>query len=197
MRTGTVLLFIVSLAIGTQAQTSTTAQDSPDVLIQNYVWGATQRMVYNKDPKFEANSGGTPLDTKGNPINTAGNPVNLAGVPINTEPVRPQGAARAAGSPLGGSTETIQNIEVRHETYVEVKNSGNKTIKAIRWDYVFFADPALAHELKRYKFRSKKKLAPGAIGFLSESVATRAASHYQRVFINHVEFADGTAWQRP
>lgn len=197
MRAAFGLVFLAALALAAYAQSPTTEQECPDILIQNYVWGALQRNVSSKDPKFEANSSGVPMDAKGNPINTVGNPINLAGVPLNTDPVRPQGSGRAGGNPAGGSVGMEQSVEVRYETYVGVKNIGAKTIKVVQWDYVFYTEPTLAQELKRYKYRSKKKLAPGAIGFLSEYVTKRAASRYQKVFINRVEFADGSVWQRP
>lgn len=197
MKAAVLLLFIVLLAASASAQVSSSTQECPDVLIQNYEWGVTHRSVYNDDPRFKADSGGRPINTRDNPVNTVGNPVNMVGVPVDTAPVRPQGTPPAAQTPIARGSDMIQNIAIRHETYLLVKNSGSKIIKAIGWDYVFFTDSTGEHELKRHTFRSKKKIAPGEAKFLSEYVDKRAASRYQKVFINRVEFADGSIWQRP
>jgi hypothetical protein len=197
MKAVSALLFLISLATSALAQTSTPTPDCPDVLIQDYAWGVVRRSVSSEDPKFKANSTGRSLNTKDNPINTVGNPVNMEGIPVDTSPVRPQGAPPTAQVQPGGNPETVQDIQIRRETYLLVKNSGNKTIKAINWDYVFFTDSEMRHELKRHKFRSKKKIAPGEAKFLSEYVSVRSISRYQRVLINQVEFADGSIWQRP
>lgn len=196
MKAASVLLFIIFLATNTPAQNPASEQDCPDVLIQDYAWGVTRRNKSNTDPTYRADSGGK-LNTRDNPINSVGNPVNMVGVPVNTAPVRPQGAPPVGQIPVSDGSEMLQNIEIRRETYLLVKNSGNRIIKTIDWEYVFFTDASLEHELKRQKFHTKKKLAPGEVKFLSEYVSKRASSKYQKVFINRVEFADKSVWQRP
>jgi hypothetical protein len=197
MKAAAVLLFIIFLTTGALAQSPALELECPDVLIQDYAWGVTRRTSSNSDPNYRADTGGK-LNTKDNPINSVGNPVNMVGVPINTAPVRPQGAPPAGLNPgAGSSSEMVQNIVVRRETYLLVKNSGNKIIRTVDWDYVFFTDASMEHELKRNKFHSKKKIAPGEVKFLSEYVSKHAASKYQKVFVNRVEFADKSIWQRP
>ncbi|OLE51783.1 MAG: hypothetical protein AUG51_21210 [Acidobacteria bacterium 13_1_20CM_3_53_8] len=165
--------------------------------VRGYEWGVTHRSISAEDPTFNADSVGRRPNTQEHPINTVGDPVNTMGIPVNTSPVRPQGTIPVQRSPIPlGNPEIVETVEVQRETYVLVKNSGNKIIKAIDWDYVFFSDEAMEHEVKRHKFRTRKKIAPGASKFLSEYVEKRAASRYQRVFINRVEFADGSVWLR-
>lgn len=190
------MLFIIFLATGASAQNETSAMECPEVLIQDYAWGVTRKNVSSADPNYRADSGGK-INARDNPINTVGNPVNMVGVPVNTAPVRPQGAPPGPQVSVGGSSEMEENIVIRRETYVLVKNSGDKIIKAVDWDYVFFTDLTMEHELKRHKFRTRKKIAPGEVKFLSEYVDKHAASKYQKVFINRVEFADKSVWQRP
>ncbi len=201
MRMAYVLLIGISLVTCALAQNSPLEKDlekgCPGLSVQDYQWGVTHRTSNKEDPIFKADSSGRRLNTKDNPINTISNPLNAVGVPMGTNPVRPQGEAPPPETPIGSSLESIENVEVRRESYVLVKNSGPNTVKAINWDYVFFSDSAMEHELKRHKFHSKKKVAPGEAKFLSEYVFSRALSQYQKVFINRVEFVDGSIWQRP
>ena len=195
MNVTAVLLVTISLATCVAAQNPPTTQESTDVLVQDYRWGVTRRASRSEDPLFNADSSGRRMNTRDNPVNTIGNPVNTVGIPMGTAPVRPQGDPPARDPALSNS-ESVQNVEVRRESYILVKNVGAKTIKAISWDYVFFKDAAREHELKRHKYNSKKKIAPGETKFVSEYVDQRAASKYQTVLINKINFADGSFWQR-
>jgi len=190
------LLVIISLTICVSAQNPPLAQqDCPDLVVQDYRWGVTHRSRSADDPIFKADSSGRRMNTRDDPINTVGNPVHTVGVPMGTNPVRPQGDPPTR-DPGVGDIERIEISEVRRENYMLVKNVSAKVIKAIDWNYVFFSDAALEHELKRYKYRSKKKIAPGEMKFVSEYVDKRAASEFQSVVINKIEFADGSVWQK-
>jgi len=76
-------------------------------------------------------------------------------------------------------------------------NSGSKTIKAIVWDYVFFADAGMNQELTRYQINSRKKLAPGETKVLKGVVWAKSRSPYQQAYLRRIEYADGTVWQAP
>jgi hypothetical protein len=198
MKAVAALIFIVSIAAGASAQNSAQPNECPDVKVQDFAWGVAQRMVFSEDPRFKPDSSGRPVNTKDNPINSVGSSVNMTGVPLETAPVRPQGTPRGFQIPVAeNKSDTVQTIETRRETYMLVKNAGNKIIKKISWDYVFFSDAAMQQELKRHQFKSKKKIAPGEAKFLSEYVVKRAPSRYQRVFISRVEFGDGSIWPGP
>jgi hypothetical protein len=190
------LSVIICLASCISAQTPPpNQQDCPDILVQDYRWGVTHRTKANEDPVFKADSTGRRMNTRDNPVNTVGNPVNTMGVPMGTNPVRPQGEPPARDPSLS-TLESIESVEVRRESYMLVKNVSAKIIKAINWEFVFFSDDAREHELKRYRYHTRKKIAPGGVGFVSEYVDDRAASKFQTVVINRIEFADGTIWQR-
>ena len=160
MKLAASVIIITALASGVWAQLPASDKDCPEVVTQDFAWGVVRKKVSGEDPKFSANSSGSMVNTKDNPINTVGNPVNMIGVPINSNPVRPQGPQPPSQVPIPQRTEIVQSIEVRRETYLLVKNSGNKIIKSIKWDYVFFNDADLSQELKRFKFHSKKKISP-------------------------------------
>jgi len=192
-----ILLLITSLVISAQAQDTTStqnpssAQDCPDVSVQSFAWGVMHQTANDVDPSFMAeiqgeSRGGNQAARTTSPTDSPSTPVRMPGsVPVPRSP---------SGS--GASPETVERVGVQRESYVLVKNSGNRIIKAIYWDYVFFTDEAMKHEVKRHKFRTKKRIAPGETKFLSEIVDGRADSAYQRVFINRVEFTDGSVWLR-
>lgn len=192
-----VLLATIALATCVSAQNPSPSSPAyPDIVVQDFRWGVTHRNRRADDPIFKADSSGRRVNTRDDPINTMSNPVNTMGVPMGTSPVRPQGSPPTR-DPVVGEMERIENVEVRRENYLLVKNVSARAIKAIDWNYVFFSDATLEHELKRYKYHSKKKIAPGEMKFVSEYVDRRAASEFQAVVINKIEFADGSVWQRP
>jgi hypothetical protein len=83
------------------------------------------------------------------------------------------------------------------ESYVLVRNSGTRTVKSVSWSYVFYDSARREREVRRVRFQSKEKIAPGEMKFISEQVADPAPSAFGDVVIERVEFADGSAWQAP
>jgi hypothetical protein len=91
---------------------------------------------------------------------------------------------------------------------VKVKNTGQKTIQTLTWEYVFF-DPGTKQEVGRRQFISKVEIPPGK----TENVAMRSASpptgavnvkqsgkklrnqYSEQIVIQSIEFADGSLWQ--
>jgi len=93
---------------------------------------------------------------------------------------------------------------------VSIKNTSNKTIKAIDWDYVFF-DREGQNEIGRQQFTSEEKIGPGKtrelIAILSKPPA-QIISVYSlnkkehddltgQVIVVRIEHTDGSVWQRP
>jgi hypothetical protein len=87
-------------------------------------------------------------------------------------------------------------IILQRETYVLVRNTGERTVKSVAWAYVFYIDEKRENELRRYQFQTKQKLQPGEMKFLTERVAEDAPTSYGTVVIERIEFEDGTTWQR-
>jgi len=91
-----------------------------------------------------------------------------------------------------------------------VKNSGNKVIKAIDWDYIFL-DRATGTELGRQQFTSEEKIAAGKAKELvvtirkppTQTISLTALNKNEggsldgRVIVVRIDYADGTSWQRP
>ena len=88
-------------------------------------------------------------------------------------------------------------ILLQRETYVLVRNAGDRTVKSVAWAYVFYTDEKRENELRRYQFQTKEKLQPGEMKFLTERVAEDAPTSYGTVIIERIEFEDGAVWQRP
>jgi hypothetical protein len=92
---------------------------------------------------------------------------------------------------------------------LSVRNTGEKAIKEIDWDYVFF-DAATGQELDRREFTGVEKIAPGKSKELAFLVSTpptnRISAHSlgknerdglrEEVVLQRILYADGTVWQR-
>jgi len=91
-----------------------------------------------------------------------------------------------------------------------VKNLGEKPIKSIDWDYVFF-DRATESEIGRREFTSEEKISPGKSKELvvtitrppTQTVSVTALNTkerdtlIERIVIVRIDYADGTFWQLP
>lgn len=92
---------------------------------------------------------------------------------------------------------------------LSVRNTGQKAIKEIDWDYVFF-DAATGQELDRREFTGVEKIAPGKskeLVFLVGTPPTNKISAHalgknertglrEEVVLVRVLYEDGTVWQR-
>ena len=91
---------------------------------------------------------------------------------------------------------------------IKVKNSGERTIKAIDWEYQFL-DPTTQEVLEQRRINSRLKLAPGKSMVLERrmtqkpTVVVRADQlarkdpFTERAVITRIVYADGSTWQRP
>jgi hypothetical protein len=90
----------------------------------------------------------------------------------------------------------------------KVRNDGEKAIRALVWDYVFF-EPGTQQEVGRRRFISRVSVRPGKITSLvarttipptgaidATKVDKKAHEQYlERVVIESIEYADGSIWQ--
>jgi hypothetical protein len=91
-----------------------------------------------------------------------------------------------------------------------VKNSSNKVIKSIDWDYIFL-DRTTDTEIGRQQFTSEEKISPGKTKELTititkpptQTISLTALNNNERGALNgqvvlmRIDYADGTSWQRP
>lgn len=93
---------------------------------------------------------------------------------------------------------------------IKVKNSGEKTIKAIDWEYQFL-DPSTQEVLEQRKINSRLKLSPGKSQLLERRMTRKPAvvvsadqlarehkdQFAERAVITRIVYADGSVWLRP
>ena len=106
-----------------------------------------------------------------------------------------------------------QQTELPRDGYrykVTLRNTGEKTIKSIDWDY-YFVDPNTNEELSRHQFTSDETIKPGKskeliVLYLKPPVKTVDARSLKkseksafagRVVVARLQFSDGTVWQHP
>jgi len=73
-----------------------------------------------------------------------------------------------------------------------VKNTGEKTIKAIKWNYLI-PDAKDETKIRRFEFRNKQKLAPGESATFTGEVKPSAGD--KKVEIIRIDYEDGSSWQ--
>jgi hypothetical protein len=90
---------------------------------------------------------------------------------------------------------------------LKVKNTGQKTIQTIIWDYVFL-EPGTEHEVGRQQFLSEGKINPGKTKNISVSSLSPPSNsinvkvtgkkmrdqYSEKIIIQAIEFTDGTFW---
>ena len=129
-----------------------------------------------------------------------------------TNPTDPRPREGTIGSrPMPGrdpSTETLRKEppQERHgfEVYLQLKNSGSRTIKKLDWDFLFL-DSESGSELKKFSISNKSKIKSGEVRFLTKQVLPglflghKTKPEFARgksaVVIRCIEFADGSKWQ--
>lgn len=105
-------------------------------------------------------------------------------------------------------TPPPRGISVVYVYEVKIKNTGEKDIRKIAWDYVF-SDPATERELGRRRFVSEIKIGPGKtknmIMRTSNSptgtvdvarTGKKSQSLYsESVIVQSIDYADGSVWK--
>lgn len=122
-----------------------------------------------------------------------------------------QGLPRLPPPTRGGSSsndsKTPADAARFYKYQVKVKNTGQKTIRFVTWDYVFF-DNTKKTEAGRRHFITAKKIRAGETGKLSEksfSYPTNTIDaaqgdkkfneqYSERIIIQKIEYSDGTVW---
>lgn len=86
---------------------------------------------------------------------------------------------------------------------LEVKNTSQKQIAELQWDYVF-TDPRTRLEKFRYHFASRTKIKPGksvkitiystATPYLIVNAAKKQAQEHEQIVLRRIVYADGSMW---
>lgn len=97
---------------------------------------------------------------------------------------RPRARMRGAPPPI---------VILQREAYVLVRNVGSRRVESVEWSVVFYADAKHEQVVERHVFRSKEKILPGEMKFISETVKEDAPTAFDTVSIDRIGFADGTS----
>jgi len=108
---------------------------------------------------------------------------------------------RRANNQLGplDSEQTLFLRRDQSAAAVTIRNEGSKTIKRIRYDFIFF-NTQNGKEYFRYQFRNRVTIGAGETKTLTNGTVGRepaaGVNPDIRVVINRIEYADGSIWQR-
>jgi hypothetical protein len=177
--------FILLLAVAVDSYAQTSQSIAPDITILNFQVGPLKSVLDDKsthssarvDPDaqiFRQRENGTRALPDGSYVD----PTQKKDVALT-----PSGPTDIAERPTGGIP-----------LFLEVKNTGEKAIKALSWDYLF-EDVSKDGKLRRESFKSKKDIAPGDIAILTKS--GRSKGRNAKAEITRIEYADGSFWERP
>lgn len=150
-------------------------------------------------------------------------------IPVNTSPVSPTGTRvladpnakgepgpaellnqSGAGVPRPGNSDENTRDVMTYKFTVSIRNTGSKTIAAVKWAYYFEPkDPA--REGLAYLFVTKTNILPGKEKTLKDSIPSGGGSKgptkmpsknsqalfNERIGILRLDYADGSSWQSP
>lgn len=194
MRIISLALFALTLINTSAAPQTKSQQDPPAIVILKFSWND---YVYR--PDWDRDQYRTPIQAANDERE-------------QIEKNRSSNARAGALPPMPEyrRKQTIEGTK-RFQYRVTVKNTGEKTIKTIAWDYVFVALEG-QKDVARHSFVSKDKIKPGANSELIrfsiaqpiKVVSVRALEngnarqpYKERVVIKKIEYTDGSIWQRP
>ena len=186
------------LTLTVQAQDSAGHSAPPDMEILNKSW---RREVIN-----------TKLNTDPFRVNDQTREVLLSQrQPGESNPKKPD-AQRSVQLKTPSSKAPSSGSGRRVETYfyrAKVKNTGDKTIRSIAWEYIFI-NPETKVEISRFQCLNKIKINPGKSANLMMSAAAPPSNivdvskldkgqeqFIERIIISRIEYSDGSIWQRP
>jgi hypothetical protein len=196
-------IFIVFGAVAVNAQSPPSSSVQPEIAIVKFGW-SKERINWQQDP-FSG-----PIENFDEMRVRARNDKRIQDAKRGGNGSEISRAERDARTDAALTAQIHQNKPGRYEFLysVQVRNSGEKTIKAVDWDYVFF-DVNNQTELGRRQFRSEEKISPGKSKELkyfiptppTKTVSVHSLDKNERqnlgeaVVIVRVEYADGSIWQ--
>lgn len=192
-----IVLVILTLAFVSTAQTATVLHNPPDLQVVKMSWKSEMRLAQEAVQEEQ-----DPLMTK----------------PDRSIRPRPVPGARTSvyDSVTNASRESDEmwpstGPQVKGYLYqVTVRNTGQKEIKAVSWQYIF-TDPLDHSIVARHRFSTKAKILPGKEKKLDQfalspptnvvnakSVANNPEQPMiEQVEITRIEYTDGSVWERP
>jgi len=187
MKMSRTILLTLSLSFAVLGQTSVSAQEPFDLKVMSYRWGVVSSTTFNQNPGYGADAS-TPQDDR----NRKERVTNIEETNIDRKysPTQPR-----TNNDRYRQQKVEQKVD-RLDAYAYVKNTGDKTIKAVSWRYVFYADSKYQKEVKHFSFNNKLDLPPGGQKNLIKQGVDAGPTPFDKVFIDAIEYADRSKWQR-
>lgn len=198
-----VLLLLTSGAV--EAQTPTPSAEPLGIAVVKYSW-SKERVGWERDP-FSG-----PIENFDEMRVRARNEKRVMDAKKGGNGSELSRAERDAKTDEALISTLHQNTRARYGFIYKasVQNNGQKTIKSIDWDYVFF-DLGTESEVGRRQFTSEQKISPGTKKELSvfiphpptKTISVDALDKHERdglgerIELIRVQYADGTFWQLP
>jgi hypothetical protein len=197
------VLFMASSVVTLSAQSTTQSTTSPNLAVVKFSW-FKERINWQQDP-FSG-----PIENFQEMRVRSRNQKRIEDAKKGGIGAEITKAERDARTDAVLTARIHQNKPGRYQFVysTQLKNSGDKTITAVDWDYVFF-DTYSQNELGRRQFRSEEKIAPGKSKDLkyfmttppTHTVSIHSLDKNERnnlgegIVIVRVEYADGSVWQ--
>ncbi|HEX8457432.1 MAG TPA: hypothetical protein VF656_09060 [Pyrinomonadaceae bacterium] len=95
----------------------------------------------------------------------------------------------------GLDVSNLSDTPARFELAAVFRNTGERAITSVSWEFLFFEDEQQTKLMLRHKYRDGKRILPGEQVRLEHVALKGAATPHKAVRITRVAYADGTVWQ--
>jgi hypothetical protein len=186
-------------------QDADSAKVNPTVTVVSFKWSTIHQTYKKQDAPTNAPP---PEMTAANKSAARAARVNNPMIPDPNENTIDGRSAAMEKAVQEARNTTGKSSADRFEYTARIRNSADKPVDVIFWEYQF-TDPTNSNSLTRRQFLCGVKLKPNkevelqAFSLLGPSQVVQASTNktsappQEKVVINRVEFTDGTIWQRP
>ena len=192
-------LLLVFLAAGIAGQSPVELPAAPDIELLENKWRVEIRNPLLDEDPFRANNESRQSELDRKETSRLNDARTRQGRPALQTPAR-----------IRSNDPTPRDPWATYFYEVKIKNKGEKKIREIAWDYVFF-EPETQKEVGRRQFISKDDIDSGKTKTLlirtslpptntvdaSKSAKKSRRQYSEQIVIYSIEYADGTVWQAP
>jgi hypothetical protein len=197
MTTPCSILLLFLFATGNSAQALSNPSDLPNVTVVQKKWHMeVHNPALDKDP-VKAMREGEQAESERKNADSQSETRTQKGMPPETRSV-----------PIPAPDPGAHGLSVSYVYEVKVRNTGEKEIRTLTWEYLFL-EPGTERELGRRRFESKVSIGPGKIknlvmrstssptGTVDATTAGKKPQdlYSEQVVIQRIEYADGSVWQ--
>ncbi|MBA3515283.1 MAG: hypothetical protein H0T77_13015, partial [Pyrinomonadaceae bacterium] len=198
-------LSLLAFALAYNAQTSTRLVSAPEVEVVKFSW-SKERLNWEQNPFTGPNENFHEMQFRARAEKRA-NDARRANSP---DASKLEKDARTDAAIIQAERQKKGPPRYAFLYRTSVRNTSDRTIKEIDWDYVFL-DAATEEELGRRQFTSVQTIGPGKskeLSFMLPAPPTQRISVYaldkkerigfeEQVVIVRVKYSDGSVWQAP